>query len=82
MRSSERAELPKWSAPRRASLRAGFGNDAKGRVTEVEVLECDADRGVVRLVFKIGGTEQQVFQNWQLEDGAWRLSLGAVDRID
>ena len=73
--NSDLARLQQWSAPRRASLVAGFGSRFRGRVTTVEIVEKVGEHAAVRVAFEIGGREQQVCQDWKLVDGSWRLSL-------
>ena len=73
--NSDLDRLRQWSAPRRAALVAGFGSKFRGRITTVEIVEKDGDHAAVRVAFEIGGREQQVFQDWKLVDGNWRLSL-------
>jgi len=69
------ARLRQWSAPRRAALVAGFGSRFRGRITTIEILEKNGGHAVVCVAFEIGSREQQVFQDWKLVDGNWRLSL-------
>ena len=73
--SSDLDRLQEWSAPRRASLVAGFGSSFRGRVTTVEIVENAGEHAAVRVAFEIGGREQQVFQDWRLVEENWRLSL-------
>lgn len=64
-----------WSAPRRAGLVAGFGSQFQSRVTEVEIVEQAEADATVRVAFDVAGRVQQVFLDWKLEDGQWRLRL-------
>ena len=57
------------------SSRSNTGVTFRGRVTDVEVVEKAASNAAVRVAFEVGGHEQQVFQDWNLVDGNWRLRL-------
>jgi len=73
--NSDLSQLQRWSAPRRAAIVAGFGSKLRGRITAVEIVEKEGEHATVRVAFEIGGREQQVFQDWKLVDGNWRLDL-------
>ena len=73
--AKDRERLDAWSAPRRASLVAGFGSQFQSRITEVEIVEQTDASATVRVAFDVAGRAQQVFLNWKLEDGQWRLRL-------
>ena len=73
--TTDQRVLATWSAPRRAALLAGFGPRMRGHVKKVEFELKNENLAVVRVVFQIQSTEQQAFQHWRLEDGAWKLCL-------